>query len=117
MKRVIGVAGLLVAGMAGAAPEDQINRFLGQVPEWGEPARQAAVRQQYDREVEAAQQLRWRSAGGASSKRKPGSYGALESTYSDSSGYESHTYRNGGTYTTIRMNDGKVTGTSTYQTR
>jgi opacity protein-like surface antigen len=122
------VAMLMMASSVSAdVKKDQRDAFMSRVTEWGEPVRQRALRRQYEQEVDAAQQSRAFSGGGSvypsdvdvrNSKMRTrqilDKHGKPTSVYRDGN-YESRTYQNGDTRSTIRLRNGEITGSSTYE--
>lgn len=121
----------ILADRDGRAPENGV-RFLEAVPAWGDPARVEAANRsaqetynQQVREAEAANSITQMRATqyqaeqvDLQSRRRTESVledmGKPSSVYRSGS-YESRTYQSGNTIQTIRMKDGKITGSSTYR--
>lgn len=122
----------VVGPCSAEAPPDQVDAFLDRVPNWGEPAEQAArreaIQRQYDHERGIAQRHRSTTREVASARedalneRKKQSsrtieeWGRPDSTYTNGD-YESRTYhRDDGIYS-ITTKDGVITDFSSYKTR
>jgi hypothetical protein len=100
-----------------------LESFFNRVPEFGEPAREAArqeeLRQQYEEEARRSRLNRARIQAEAEVHRSQGildEWGDPDTHY-QSGGYESRSYRRGDTIHTIRTQDGVITDHSTYETK
>lgn len=121
----------ILADRDGRTPEDGVS-FLESVPNWGDPARAKAANQAaqeaYEQQVREAQSSNYTSqirairsqAEQANQRSRQRTERVLDdmgkpSSVYRSGSYESRTYRSGNTIKTIRMKDGKITGSSTYR--
>ncbi|NVZ10378.1 hypothetical protein HW932_14025 [Allochromatium humboldtianum] len=130
-------AGQSISASAMKAERDRMEtgegvRFLDAVPAWGDPARVEAAnrsaQETYNQQVmeaEAANSITQMRAtqyqadqADQQSRRRTerllDDMGTPSSVYRSGS-YESRTYQSGNTIQTIRMKDGKITGSSTYR--
>ena len=125
---VLGVAVALAGSLSAAAmaqmeiPPEQLNSFFSRIPKYGEPARQAmrneALRDQYERQVDAAEANGYAvraQARALDHQDTVESWGTPDTKYSNG-GYERRTYRRGGTIYGITTKDGLITDFSEYDT-
>lgn len=126
MRQILSVVSAALLASPSAFPQvppDQLEAFFKRVPQFGEPAREAArqeaLRQQYDEEERRSRLNRARVQAEAEvnrSQRVLDKWGDPDTHY-QSGGYESRSYRRGDTIHTIRTQDGVITDYSTYETK